>query len=78
RPAQKPLKSFLLWNKYKSSERQAIYESIESMAGQRAELNILETRIKDSVIWKNNRSTLFPHTEIKKLIYEINQKFALN
>lgn len=74
----KPLKSYLLWNKYKSSERQAIYESIESMAAQRGDLTILETRIKDSVIWKNNRSTLFPHSEIKKLIYEINQKFALN
>ncbi|MBO0936430.1 ParA family protein [Fibrella sp. HMF5335] len=78
RPADKPLKSFLLWNKYKSSERQTIYQSIENMATQRPELGILSTRIKDSVIWKNNRSTIFPHSEIKNLIAEINQKFALN
>lgn len=78
RPADKPLKSFLLWNKYKSSERQTIYQSIESMAEQRPELGILKTRIKDSVIWKNNRSTIFPYGEIKNLIAEINQKFALN
>jgi chromosome partitioning protein len=78
RPANKPLKSFLLWNKYKSSERQTIYESIENMAGQRPELGILETRIKDSVVWKNNRSTLFPYREIKNLTTEINQKFGLD
>ena len=78
RPKDKPLTSFLLWNKYKVSERQAIYESIESMATQRPGLGILNTRIKDSVIWKNNRSTLFPHGEIKKLIAEINQKLVLD
>ncbi|RYC66508.1 ParA family protein [Spirosoma sordidisoli] len=78
RPAGKPLKSYLLWNKYKSSERQTIYESIETMAGQRPDLTILDTRVKDSVVWKNNRSTLFPYGEIKKLIAEINQKLAFN
>ncbi len=78
RPADKPLRCYLLWNKYKTSERQSIYDSIENMAGQRPELSILETRIKDSVIWKNNRSTLFPYREIKKLTTEINQKFGLN
>lgn len=78
RPAGKPLKSYLLWNRYKSSERQAIYESIETMAGQRPDLTILNTRIKDSVVWKNNRSTLFPYGEIKKLIVEINQELAFN
>lgn len=78
RPVGKPLQCYLLWNKYKTSERQSIYESIENMAGQRPELSILETRIKDSVIWKNNRSTLFPYREIKKLTTEINQKFGLN
>jgi chromosome partitioning protein len=78
RPADKPLQCYLLWNKYKTSERQSIYDSIENMAGQRPELSILETRIKDSVIWKNNRSTLFPYREIKKLTTEINQKFGLN
>ncbi len=77
RPKDKPLTSFLLWNKYKVSERQAIYESIENMAAQRPELGVLDTRIKDSVIWKNNRSTLFPHGEIKKLVAEINQKLTL-
>jgi len=77
RPENKPLGSFLLWNKYKVSERQAIYESIENMAAQRPELGVLNTRVKDSVIWKNNRSTLFPHGEIKKLAAEIDQKLTL-
>ncbi|GAA4463041.1 ParA family protein [Nibrella saemangeumensis] len=65
------IKMFMLWNKYMERERQNIYTTINAQIQEAGFVTVLHNRVKHSVLWKNQRSTLIPEVSIKPVADEI-------
>lgn len=72
--------TYLLWNRYRLSERSSRYadleKAVEHWSGS-AGLTVpfFRTRIRDLVAWKDNRSALIPYREVEPLAGEVREAF---
>lgn len=70
----------LLWNRFRASERSSRYVDLEKAvehwsASAGLTVPFFQTRIRDLVGWKDNRSALLPYGEVEPLAAEIREAF---
>ena len=70
---------YVIWNRVNLSEKQEKLEALQNFIishtkARNIPIQILETKVRQLVVWKNNRSTLKANIKVEEIITELLDK----